>query len=251
MYKQISWIVVHGEKLWRKLGFPTANMVCNRNDISDSVFHINIIIDGKIYRWMGSYMVKKWVFEAHIFNFDADIYGENIEVILLKKIRDNKKFTSLEELISQINTDKKTIMWETLNILTFGSFDVTHQWHKYYLQEALKYGNHLITIVASDNNIEKIKWRKAQHDISERIDFVKNLWVGCEVIAGSDNNPMQWLEKFTPATICLGYDQRWPFVERLESKLTELWLETKIIRIEPHHPEKFKSSILKNKKNNS
>jgi riboflavin kinase/FMN adenylyltransferase len=37
-------------------------------------------------------MVSKKIFEAHIFDFDADIYGKNIEIILLKKIRDNRKF---------------------------------------------------------------------------------------------------------------------------------------------------------------
>jgi len=72
-------------------------------------------------------MKAKRVFEAHIFDFDKDIYGEKIEVILLKKIRDNKKFSSLKELIKQIQKDQKTILLQKLNILTFGSFDIVHE----------------------------------------------------------------------------------------------------------------------------
>jgi len=48
--KNIIGDVIHGEKLGRELGFPTANISYSKNDIDDSVFHINIIIDGVIYR---------------------------------------------------------------------------------------------------------------------------------------------------------------------------------------------------------
>jgi riboflavin kinase/FMN adenylyltransferase len=71
-------------------------------------------------------MVKKKVFEAHIFDFDDDIYGKDIEVILLKKIRDNRKITSLNELTNQIKSDQNQIKSQKLNILTFGSFDYLH-----------------------------------------------------------------------------------------------------------------------------
>jgi riboflavin kinase/FMN adenylyltransferase len=75
---------------------------------------------------MGTYMPQKKVFEAHIFDFDADIYGQEIEVILLQKIRDNQKFASLEDLKAQIKKDQKEILSHTLNVLSFGSFDVVH-----------------------------------------------------------------------------------------------------------------------------
>jgi len=103
-------------------------------------------------------MVKKKVFEAHIFNFDEDIYGEDIEVILLEKTRDNKKFESLDHLKKQISLDKQVIENRKVQVLTFGSFDFVHKGHEYYLFEAKKYGTHLSTIVAHDENIMKIKW---------------------------------------------------------------------------------------------
>jgi riboflavin kinase/FMN adenylyltransferase len=75
---------------------------------------------------MGSHMVSKKVFEAHIFDFDADIYGKNIEIILLKKVRNNRKFDSLDDLIAQIQADQDYIKSQKINTLTFGSFDHLH-----------------------------------------------------------------------------------------------------------------------------
>jgi riboflavin kinase / FMN adenylyltransferase len=45
------------------------------------------------------------LFEAHIFDFDTDIYGETISVSVLRKIRDNRKFESFAELKIQIDRD--------------------------------------------------------------------------------------------------------------------------------------------------
>ncbi|MCD5375175.1 adenylyltransferase/cytidyltransferase family protein [Candidatus Gracilibacteria bacterium] len=246
MIRKISGEVIHGEKLGRKLGFPTANVSYSSSDIEDAVFHLNIIVDEKIYSGMGSHMVKKNVFEAHIFDFDLDIYGENIEIILLKKIRANRKFGSLDDLVKQIQADQELIKSQRLHVLTFGSFDHLHEGHGYYLQEARKYGNHLITIVASDKNITKIKNIDPKYRLKERVKALKDSGFSDEVIPGSDTDPMQWIELYKPHAICLGYDQRGPFVERLESEIDRLGLSTQIIRIPSHHPDRFKSSLLKN-----
>ena len=245
MIAKISGEVIHGEKLGRKLGFPTANISYNREDIEDAVFHLNIVIDGEIHQWMGSHMVSKKVFEAHIFDFDADIYGKDIEIILLKKVRNNRKFDSLDDLIAQIQADQDYIKSQKINTLTFGSFDHLHPWHDYYLWEAKKYGNHLITIVASDKNISKIKNIAPKYPLEERVAALRALWISDEVVPGSNSYPMQWIEKYAPNSICLGYDQRGPFVDALESEIHKLWLDTQIIRVAAYHPEKFKSSLLK------
>jgi len=247
MFHKISGEVVHGEKLWRQLGFPTANISYRSDDIENAVFFLNIFIDWNIYSGMWSHMVKKWVFEANIFDFDMDIYGKNIEVILLKKIRDNKKFNSLDELVEQIQKDKITCKNISIPVLTFGSFDLIHEWHKHYLFEAKKYGTHLSTVVASDENIEKIKGIKTHYPLSERVLMIKNLKIADAIIPGSNENPMQWIEALKPQVICLWYDQRWPFVDKLESEICQLWLDTKIFRIGSHKPEIYKSSLLKKK----
>ncbi len=243
--KKVIGEVIHGEKLGRKLGFPTANIAYRKNDIENAVFHLNIIIDGEIFSWMGSYMKTKWVFEAHIFNFAKDIYGKTIELLLLKKVRKNRAFTNFSELQQQIQQDQKIIQKQQLNILTFGSFDLVHQWHTYYLSQARKYGNHLITIVATDNNIKKIKWHSPTHKVDERIDAIKSLYISDEVLAWSEISPLQCIEKYQPHVICLGYDQRWKFVEALPRKLQELELDTQVIYIGSLKPEIYKSSLLK------
>lgn len=241
----LKWEVIHGEKLGRKLWYRTANIKYLSNDIDNSVFHINIVLRGKIMKWMWSYMVSKWVFEAHIFDFSEDIYGETLEVILLKKIRDNKKFDSLEVLKQQLARDQEVVLKEQLTTLTFWSFDIVHEWHRHYLNEAKKYGNHLIVILATDRNIERIKWKPSHNSIKRRIQEVEALAIVDEVIPGSESDPMMWLHQFRPFSICLWYDQRGNFVDVLPQKLTELWLETEIIRIDAFHPEKYKSSLLK------
>lgn len=247
MFKKIYGEVVHWEKLWRQLGFPTANIEYTGDDIEDAVYLLNIVIEWVIYRGMWSHMVKKWVFESNIFDFDMDIYGKNIEVILLQKIRNNKKFNSLDELVKQIESDKLECKNILLPVLTFGSFDLIHEWHKHYLFESKKFGTHLNTIVASDENIEKIKWIKTHYPLWERVKMLEQLNISDRVFPGSKENPMQWIESIKPSTICLGYDQRWPFVDKLENEISKLWLSTKIVRIDSFQPEVFKSSLLKKK----
>jgi len=247
MYKKIIWEVIHGEKLGRKLGFPTANVSYTYNDIENSVFLLNVVIDNTIYAWMGSHMVAKWVFEAHIFDFDMDIYGKNIEIILLQKLRDNKKFDSLEELVSQIKKDKIVCEATEIKVLTFWSFDLVHEWHHHYLFESKKYGNHLTTVVASDENILKIKWNAPVHNVQERVNAISEIWLCNRVIAWSKNAPMQWIEKIKPDIICLWYDQRWPFVDLIENEIKKQWLQTSIVRIDALQPDIYKSSLLKKK----
>lgn len=171
---------------------------------------------------MGVNAVWKKMFEVHIFNFDADIYGEEIEIYILQKIRDNKRFESLELLSQQLQQDKEKIQNLQLNILTFGSFDVVHKGHEYYLSEAKRYGDRLITIIATDTNIERIKGRKPLHSQEERQKHIETLDICDAVIIGSENTPMQWLELYQPYAICLGYDQRGRFIEELPETLKKL-----------------------------
>lgn len=246
MIQKISGEVIHGNALGRTIWFPTAN-IAYEGEISDSVFIINVILNSHIYSGIGSNMVRKWVFEAHIFDFDDDIYGETIEIILLKKIRDNIKLNSLEEIKEQISKDQELAQNTQLNVLTFGSFDLVHEGHKYYLGEAKKLWNNLLTIIATDKNIEKIKWTLPQHSQTERFNEVSDLWIADEVFMGSEDHPMTWVERFKPHIICLWYDQWGKFVDHLPDKISKLWLETQILRIAPYHPETYKSSILKQK----
>lgn len=250
MYK-VVWTVIAGKQNGRKIWFPTVNVSLKNSDLEDAVYCLNISIENTVYRWVWTYLKSKSLFEAHIFDFDTDIYGQEVSIYIKSKIRNNRKFNDFNELQKQISEDVIIAQEKQHTVLTFWSFDVIHPGHKYYLTEARKYGEELITIVARDENIERIKWQKTHNSTNKRVEDIKKLWISNSVIAGSIKNPMNCLWEYTPDSICLWYDQRWPFVEKISKKLEELHLETQIIRIEPHEPEIYKSSLLKQKNNST
>ena len=104
--------VVSGNKLGRKLGFPTANMdISAREDISNGVYRSVIEIDGVVYNAMSTVGIRpsvvstgRWL-ETHIFDFCGDLYGRTLKVVLLEKIRDERKFSSVAELRAQLEHD--------------------------------------------------------------------------------------------------------------------------------------------------
>jgi FAD synthase len=67
------------------------------------------------------------IFESHIFDFDGDLYGKNIEVVILYKIRENEKFENFEALKNQIQKDKEFAKKQTDTVMTFGTFDIFHE----------------------------------------------------------------------------------------------------------------------------
>ena len=105
----ISGKVIHGEKRGRKIGFPTANihMRHNRPPLK-GVFavkfqnHFGVANLGIRPSIKGE---KKLQLEVHLLNFSSDLYGQHVSVMFLKKLRDEKKFKSLDELKEQIKLD--------------------------------------------------------------------------------------------------------------------------------------------------
>jgi len=105
----ISGKVVHGEKRGRKIGFPTANihMRHNRPPLK-GVFavkfqkHFGVANLGIRPSIKGE---RKLQLEVHLLDFSSDLYGQHVSVMFLKKLRDEKKFKSLDELKEQIKLD--------------------------------------------------------------------------------------------------------------------------------------------------
>ena len=104
--------VVSGNKLGRKLGFPTANMdISSRTDITNGVYRSRITIDGVEYNAMSNVGIRpsvvstgRWL-ETHIFDFNGDLYGKVLTVCLVEKIREERKFSSVAELRAQLEHD--------------------------------------------------------------------------------------------------------------------------------------------------
>lgn len=113
-FPHISWEVIHGKHLGRTIGFPTANVAFFDDDLSPGTYGLSGIIDGKKYYGIGVYLPHETLFESHFFDFFDDIYGETIFVTPIFKIRDNQKFSGLDELENQIQLDRK-VMKEWMN----------------------------------------------------------------------------------------------------------------------------------------
>lgn len=105
--------VQNGYKRGSTLGFKTANIAWQENIIVPKygVYYTQIEIAGEIFDAMTMVGVaktfnKEFSCETYIFNFDREIYGEKIKLIFKEFLRENRKFDSKEDLISQLKRDK-------------------------------------------------------------------------------------------------------------------------------------------------
>jgi riboflavin kinase/FMN adenylyltransferase len=115
--------VVHGNKIGRTLGYPTANLhPLETEQIIPAlgIYAIQAIHNNTQYTGMMSIGYNPTVtdkkelrIEANLFDFDKDIYGDELEIIFVKKIRDEQKFDSLDILVRQLHKDKE----ETIKVL--------------------------------------------------------------------------------------------------------------------------------------
>jgi len=244
MIKTITWTVIKWKQLWRKLGYPTANIKVAGWEIEEWVYKIRLSLGGEIYSGVGTYIAEKWIFESHIFDFNIDIYERNLEVILLYKLRDNKKFDDIEILKNQIKKDIEVAKNKTDYVLTFGAFDLLHLWHEHYLSNAKKYWDFLVTIVGTDKNIERFKGTAPQHTQEERKNMLQKVDISDEVLIWDEDDPMKWIDIYQPLSICLWYDQE-SFSDKIEAYLKKKNIHSNIIRLGSLEPWKYKSSLLK------
>jgi riboflavin kinase/FMN adenylyltransferase len=111
----IHGTVVHGDKRGKGIGFPTANIRIDdlRKIIPKiGVYAVKVRIDGKFYGGMMNIGVRPTfegddtpTIEVHIFDFDRDIYGYQIQIRFIDRLRDEKKFAGIEELREQLTMD--------------------------------------------------------------------------------------------------------------------------------------------------
>lgn len=106
--------VFHGDKRGRQLGFPTANVLLKRRVSPVSgVYVVQVNTPYGLFYGVANIGSRPTVsgirqqLEVHIFDFSADLYGQSIEVVMLNKIRDEIKFSSLGELTAQISIDSE------------------------------------------------------------------------------------------------------------------------------------------------
>ena len=112
----IEGTVIGGNRLGRKLGFPTANIALSDDfAVENGVYASKVMVNGEEYLAMTNVGVRpsvdgsKRLLETHLFGFTGLLYGLTLRVVLLEKIRDEKKFASVEELREQIAKDKERV----------------------------------------------------------------------------------------------------------------------------------------------
>ena len=115
-------LVVEGDKLGRKLGYPTANLKIEEEEKlvpGNGVYAVEVQSqESGVLKGMMNIGVRptlggtKRVIEVNIFDFNQDIYGKRLRVYVKKRLRDEKKFNGLEELKQQLAKDKKDAIYE-------------------------------------------------------------------------------------------------------------------------------------------
>ncbi len=124
--------------------------------------------------------------------------------------------------------------------MIFGTFDVVHQGHLHFFQQAKKYGNFLITVVSRDVRAEEIKKKKLLHTETERKKFLDAIKYIDRTMLGDKYDVYKNIKKIKPDVIVLGYDQV-KFTQDLKKKLQEFGLSTKIVRAKAYQSKNMKT----------
>jgi len=105
--------VIEGKKIARNLGYPTANLKLNNLCLAKfGVYIVKVHIENNIFNGIANIGIKPTVtdanipiLEAHIFDFNRNLYGQKIKVEFISFLREEKKFSNIAELKSQITLD--------------------------------------------------------------------------------------------------------------------------------------------------
>lgn len=161
---------------------------------------------------------------------------------------------SLQNDINKNNWQKYLIPVKI--VLVSGTFDGVHEGHRDYFRQARQYGQKLIAIVARDLVSKKFKSRPPRYSEKERIKMVKESPEIDQVFLGvPDDSPpaggevggggrvFDFVASLAPDIIALGYDQT-AYTQNLAKEMRKRGLKVKIVRLRPHSPEKYKSSLI-------
>lgn len=112
---QLTGTVIHGDKLGREIGYPTANIqIDDKTKVipANGVYACYVYVDGKKFNGMLNIGNRPTVnghvgrIEVNIFEFDQELYGKQLVLQLKDRIRDEKKFENIEELKNRLAIDK-------------------------------------------------------------------------------------------------------------------------------------------------
>ncbi|HZT76006.1 MAG TPA: bifunctional riboflavin kinase/FAD synthetase [Vicinamibacterales bacterium] len=122
----IDGLVMHGDERGRTIGFPTANL-CTENELlpPHGVYATTARIGGVVYPSVTNVGVRptvddsgRTVVETHVFHFDRDVYGATLRIGFVQRLRDERRFESVEALKEQIAADvhRARVLFDRLSL---------------------------------------------------------------------------------------------------------------------------------------
>lgn len=134
--------------------------------------------------------------------------------------------------------------------MVFGTFDVLHPGHAFFLREAKKRGQELFAVVARDSATSREKRKYLWYKQLTRIRHVRALRVADRVLLGDEaqrfSNDFPIIKKWKPDVVAVGYDQT-HLVGKLRNQSKKWPWKIRIVRIKAFRPNQYKSSLLKKK----
>ena len=117
MQKKLFGKVIHGLGRGKGFGFPTINieLINNTLHIETGVYAVTININNQSFNGMlyvgtrPTLNLQETTYEIHVFEFNEDVYDQQISFQILHKIRDEIRFETIENLIEQLHQDKEMV----------------------------------------------------------------------------------------------------------------------------------------------
>ena len=108
----VSGKVIHGDKRGRELGFPTANLELDAScGLRHGVYAVRVSVDGRRYDGVANFGRRPMfdsgavLLEVFLFDFAGDLYGRDVDVAFIEWIREEKLFSTVDELVRNMNSD--------------------------------------------------------------------------------------------------------------------------------------------------
>ncbi|HWP60993.1 MAG TPA: riboflavin kinase [Candidatus Paceibacterota bacterium] len=241
-------VVQRGQGRGRALGYPTANVPLQDQTIS-GIFagRVSIAKDEAPYLAAVFADPSRQLLEAYLLDFDDDLYGTEISVTLIEKIRDAEKYTDDTALRAAIAGDValvRKLLTRQKRIMVFGTFDIIHAGHEDLFRQAraLAANPYLVVSVARDDVVARIKGARPRNDEHTRLAAVAAHPLVDQAILGDAEGYVSHIVAASPDVLALGYDQTGEFVEHLSEDLAAAELHPEIVRLSAHEPETYKTS---------
>ncbi len=130
-------------------------------------------------------------------------------------------------------------------VLVFGTFDLLHKGHFYFLKQAKKYGDFLTVVVSRDINVKMQKGRLPANDEKIRLINIRRLKIANQSLLGERRISYHLIKKINPDVICIGYDQT-PGMIQAKKILKRIGMSSVVLKkIKAYKPKIYKSSLVR------